>query len=58
MPIILSLQNKLVQANNKVLEEICKLNNNFSKVESKFSVTKQVNSVLLPRFVKMHAWTL
>ena len=36
----LSLQNKLDQANNKVMEEILKLNNNFSKVESKLSVTK------------------
>ena len=40
IPTALSLQNKLDQANNKVMEEIRKLNNNFSKVESKLSVTK------------------
>ena len=45
IPIVLSLQNKLDQANNKVLEEIRKLNDNFSKLESELSVTKQVNSV-------------
>ena len=48
IPIVLSLQNKLNQVNNKVLAEIHKLSNNFSKLESKLSVTKQVNS-LLPR---------
>ena len=40
--IVLSLQNKLDQANNKVLEETLKLNDNFSKLESELSVTKQV----------------
>ena len=40
--IVLSLQNKLNQANNKVLEETLKLNDNFSKLESELSVTKQV----------------
>ena len=53
IPIILSLQNKLDQANNKVLEGIRKLNNDFSKLESELSVTKQVNSLLLRRLVNM-----
>ena len=53
IPIILSLQNKLDQANNKVLEGIRKLNDNFSKLESELSVTKQVNSLLLRRLVNM-----
>ena len=53
IPIVLSLQNKLDQANNKVLEEIRKLNENFSKLESELSVTKQVNSLLSRRLVNM-----
>ena len=53
IPIVLSLQNKLNQANNKLLEEIRKLNDNFSKFESKLSVTKQVNSLLSRRHVNM-----
>ena len=51
--IVLSLQNKLRQANNKVLEEIRKLNDSFSKLESKLLVTKQVNSFLSRRLVNM-----
>ena len=51
--IVLSLQNKLDQANNKVLEEIRKLSDNFSKLESELSVTKQVNSLLSRRLVNM-----
>ena len=47
IPIVLSLQNKLDQANKKVLEEIWKLNNNFSNLESELSVTKQVNSFFI-----------
>ena len=53
IPIVLSLQNKLDQANKKVLEEIRKLNDNFSKSESEFSMTKHVNSLLLRRLVNM-----
>ena len=53
IPIVLPLQNKLDQANNKVLEEIRKLNENFSKLESELSVTKQVNSLLSRRLVNM-----
>ena len=53
IPIVLSPQNKLDQANNKVLEEIRKLNDNFSKLESEVSVTKQVNSLLSRRHVNM-----
>ena len=53
IPIVLSLQNKLDQANNKVLEEIRKLNNNFSNLESKLSVTKQINYFFLHRLVNI-----
>ena len=45
LPIVLSHQNKLDQANNKVLKEIGKLNDNFSKLESELSVTKQVSFI-------------
>ena len=51
--IILSLQNKLDEASNKVLEEIRKLNDNFSKLESKLSKTKQVNYLLWCRLIIM-----
>ena len=46
MPIVLSLQNKFNQANNKVLAEIHKLSDDFSKLESKLPVIKQGNSLL------------
>ena len=53
IPIALSLQNKLDQANSKVLEQIHKLNDNFSKLESEPSVTKQVNSLLSTRLINI-----
>ena len=57
IPIALSLQSKLdeakLEANNKVLEEIRKLNDSFSKLESELSVTKQVNSLLRSRLANM-----
>ena len=57
IPIVLSLQSKLdeakLEAKNKVLEEIRKLNNSFLKLESELSVTKQVNSLLLSRLANM-----
>ena len=53
IPIIFSLQNKLNQVNNKVLAEIHKLSDNFSKLESKLSVSKQVNSLLPHRLGNM-----
>ena len=45
IPIVFSLQNKLEKTKNKVLREIRKLHDNFSKLE--LSVTKQVNYLLL-----------
>ena len=41
------------QANNKVLQEIRKGNNKFSKIEFELSVTKQVNFLLSHRLVNM-----
>ena len=53
IPIVLSVKSKLdeakLEANNKVLEEIRKLNDSFSKLESQLSVKKQVNSILSSR---------
>ena len=53
IPIVLSFQNKLDQANNKVLEEIRKLDDNFSKLKCELSMTKQVNSLLLRRLINL-----
>ena len=57
IPIVLSLQSKLneakLEANNKVLEEIHKLNDSFSKLESELSVTKQINFLLSSRLANM-----
>ena len=53
VPIVLSYQNNLDQANNKVLQEIRTLNDNFSKLESELSVTKQVNSLLSRRLANV-----
>ena len=53
IPLVLSLQSKFDQANSKVLEEIRELNDNFSKLESELSKTKQVNSLLSRRLVNI-----
>ena len=53
IPIILSLQNKLEEVNNNVLVEMCKLNESFSKLQTKVSMTKQVNALLSSRLVKI-----
>ena len=59
IPIVLSLQSKLdeakLEANNKLLEEIRKLNDSFSKLGSELSVIKQVNSRLSSRLVNMES---
>ena len=51
--IVLSSQNKFDQADNKVLEEILKLSNDFSKIDSELSMTKQVSSLLSHKLVNM-----
>ena len=53
MLMVLSYQNELDPANNKVLQEIRKLNDTFSKLEIEISVTKQVNSLLSRRLVNV-----
>ena len=52
IPIILSLQNKL-EVSNSVLTEIRKLNESFFKLQAQVSVTKQVNTLLSSRLVRM-----
>ena len=51
IPIVFSLQNKLEQTKNKVLWEIRKLHDIFSKLE--LAVTKQVNYLLLLGLVNL-----
>ena len=53
IPIVLSLdehnkilQNRMSEMNNKVVEEMRKFNENFSKFQSDFSITKCVNTEL------------
>ena len=53
IPTILSIQNKFNQVNSKVLAKIHMLSDNFFKLESKLSVTKQVNSLLPHRLANM-----
>ena len=53
IPIILSLQNKIIEDNNDMLQEMRKFNNNFAKLEFELVVTKLVNSELCKRIVTM-----
>ena len=43
IPILLSLQRKVESANNDILEEVYKLNQKFSQLETENSVMKQAN---------------
>ena len=51
--ILLSLQSKVVSANNKILDQVRQLNQEFSQLESENSVVKQANSLLWKRLVDM-----
>ena len=54
IPIVLSLRNKLDEANNsktELLDEIRKLNDKFDKLQSDVCVTKNVNNLLSSRLV-------
>ena len=53
IPIILSLQNKLEEVNNSVLVEIRKLSESFSKLQAELFVTKQVNTLLSSKLVRI-----
>ena len=49
MPIVLSLQRKLGDKDDIVLEKVRKLNESVSKLHAELSVTKNVNNLLLTR---------
>ena len=51
--IFLSLQSKLDEANNKVLEEVRNLSDTITKLSSELSITKNVNTLLLSRLVTL-----
>ena len=46
-PVVLSLQSKLEDKDNTVLEEVRKLNDSISKVHAELAITKNVNNLLL-----------
>ena len=50
---VLSLQSKETKKNDLILEEICKLNDKFSKLESENVVIKQANCLLSKQLVDM-----
>ena len=51
--IVLSLQSKLDEANNRVFEEVRKLSYAFLKLQSELAVSHQVNSLLSNRLTNM-----
>ena len=53
IPIVLSLQNKITEDNNAMLQEMRKFNDNFAKLEAKLVVNKRVNSELYKRIATM-----
>ena len=53
IPIVLSLQNKITENNNAILQEMCKFNDNFVKLEAELVVNKRVKSKLCKRIVSM-----
>ena len=51
--IVLSLQSKLDEANNRVVEEVRKLSDALLKLQSELAVSQQVNSLLSNRLTNM-----
>ena len=53
-----SLQNRMSEVKNEVVEEMIKFNENFSKLQSKLSIAKRVNTELTKRIVTLecHCW--
>ena len=51
--IVMSLQSKLDEANNRVAEEVRKLSDAFLKLQSELAVSQQVNSLLSNRLTNM-----
>ena len=48
-----SLQSRMSEVNNEVVEEMRKFNGNFSKLQSDLSVAKRVNTELTKRIVTL-----
>ena len=53
IPIVLSLQNKITEDKNAMLQEMRKLNDKFAKLQAELVVTKRVNIELCKRIVTM-----
>ena len=53
IPIVLTLQSKLEDKDNTVLEEVYKLNKSVSQLHSELAVTKNVNNLLLTRLTTL-----
>ena len=50
---VLSQQTKMDAANSEIMDQIRKFNENFEKLQSELTATKQVNSVLSEKLVSM-----
>ena len=50
-PIVLSLQNRITEDNNTMLQEMREFNDNFAKLQAELVVTKGVNSELCKRIM-------
>ena len=48
-----SLQSRMSEVSNEVVEEMCKFNENFSKLQSELSIAKRVNTELTKRIVTL-----
>ena len=48
-----SLQSRMSEVNNEVVEEMRKFNENFSKLQSELSIAKRVNTELTKRIVTL-----
>ena len=53
IPIVLSLQNKIIEDNNTMLQQMRNFNDNFAKLEAELVVNKLLNSGLCKRSVTM-----
>ena len=53
-----SLQSRMSEVNNEVVEEMRKFNENFSKLQSELSIAKRVNTELTKRITILegHCW--
>ena len=52
---VLSQQTEMDAANSEIMDQLCKFNENFKKLQSELTVAKQVNSVLSERLISIGA---